>query len=49
MPGLGTRALKYVDAAVCWTAGVAFDTIHFFNRYRPGSTFTPKWSDKPGR
>jgi len=43
----GQRVLKYVDYAVCSTAGVLFDTIQFFNKYRPGSTFTPKWSDKP--
>ena len=47
MPGLGTKAMKCIDAAVCWSAGVAFDTVHFFNRYRPGATFTPKWSEKP--
>jgi len=47
MPNLRTRILKKVDRAVCVTAGVAFDTIHFFNRYRPAPAFTPKWSDKP--
>ncbi len=39
--------MKYVDQAVCSTATVAFDTVQFFNKYRPGPTFTPKWSDKP--
>jgi uncharacterized radical SAM superfamily Fe-S cluster-containing enzyme len=24
-----------------------FDTVQFFNKYRPGATFIPKWSDKP--
>jgi uncharacterized radical SAM superfamily Fe-S cluster-containing enzyme len=43
----GKRALKYVDSAVCLTAGVAFDFIQFFNQYRPNPAFTPKWSDKP--
>jgi uncharacterized radical SAM superfamily Fe-S cluster-containing enzyme len=26
---------------------MAFDTIQFFNNYRPNPSFTPKWSDKP--
>jgi uncharacterized radical SAM superfamily Fe-S cluster-containing enzyme len=39
--------MKYVDQAVCSTASVVFDTVQFFNKYRPGSTFIPKWSDKP--
>ena len=43
----GQRLMKYVDQAVCSTATVLFDTIQFFNKYRPGPTFTPKWSDKP--
>jgi uncharacterized radical SAM superfamily Fe-S cluster-containing enzyme len=36
-----------MDYVLCKTAGVAFDTIHFFNRYNPNPSFTPKWSDKP--
>ena len=44
---LGTRAWKAMDYVLCKTAGVAFDTIHFFNKYNPNPTFTPKWSDKP--
>jgi uncharacterized radical SAM superfamily Fe-S cluster-containing enzyme len=28
-------------------AGTTFDVIHFFNKYRPNPSFTPKWSDKP--
>jgi uncharacterized radical SAM superfamily Fe-S cluster-containing enzyme len=43
----GQRLLKYVDQAVCTTAGAAFNTVQFFNKYRPGPTFIPKWSDKP--
>jgi uncharacterized radical SAM superfamily Fe-S cluster-containing enzyme len=39
--------MKYVDQAVCTTATVVFDTVQFFNNYRPGPTFIPKWSDKP--
>jgi uncharacterized radical SAM superfamily Fe-S cluster-containing enzyme len=43
----GKRALKYVDGVICFSAGIAFDFIHFFNKYRPNPSFTPKWSDKP--
>jgi 7,8-dihydro-6-hydroxymethylpterin dimethyltransferase len=43
----GQRLMKYVDQAVCSTATAVFDTVQFFNKYRPGPTFTPKWSDKP--
>jgi uncharacterized radical SAM superfamily Fe-S cluster-containing enzyme len=43
----GKRLLKFVDQAVCSTATVVFDTVQFFNKYRPGATFIPKWSDKP--
>ena len=44
---LGTRAWKALDYVVCKTAGVAFDTIQFFNKHNPNPNFTPKWSDKP--
>src|SRR5579864_6223655 len=48
MPRLkGQRLWKVVDQAVCSTATVVFDSVQFFNKYRPGATFTPKWSDKP--
>ena len=43
----GQRLLKFVDQAVCSTATVVFDTVQFFNKYRPGASFIPKWSDKP--
>jgi tetraether lipid synthase len=43
----GKRALKYVDSAVCFSAGVAFNFIQLFNKYRPNPAFIPKWSDKP--
>ena len=39
--------MKFVDQAVCSAATVAFDSVQFFNKYRPGPTFIPKWSDKP--
>jgi uncharacterized radical SAM superfamily Fe-S cluster-containing enzyme len=41
------RLMKYVDAAVCYSAGVAFDTLHFFNRFNVNPSFTPKWTEKP--
>jgi 7,8-dihydro-6-hydroxymethylpterin dimethyltransferase len=44
---LGIRAWKAMDYVFCKTAAVAFDTIHFFNKYNPNPSFTPKWSDKP--
>jgi uncharacterized radical SAM superfamily Fe-S cluster-containing enzyme len=43
----GQRLLKFVDQAVCSTATVVFDTVQYFNKYRPGASFIPKWSDKP--
>ena len=45
--GVSATAFKTVDTAICRTAGVAFDFIQFFNKYRPNKAFTPKWSDKP--
>ena len=39
--------MKYVDAAVSYGAGVAFDTIQYFNRFNPTPSFTPKWTEKP--
>ncbi len=39
--------MKYVDQAVSSTASVVFNTVQFFNKYRPSPTFIPKWSDKP--
>ena len=41
------RVMKYVDSVICRSAGVAFDTIQFFNKYQPNASFIPKWSDKP--
>src|SRR5207247_6648361 len=41
------RVMKYVDAAVSYGAGVAFDTIQYFNRFNPAPSFTPKWTEKP--
>ena len=44
---LGKRLTKYVDAAICSAAGVAFDTVQYFNRFNPALPFTPKWTEKP--
>ena len=43
----GKRLMKSVDSAIAFSAGVAFDTIHFFNKHHPHPSFTPKWSEKP--
>ena len=43
----GQRLMKLVDQAVCSAATVVFDSVQFFNKYRPNPTFIPKWSDKP--
>src|SRR2546423_12035865 len=45
-----TRApylLKYLDYSVTAVAGAAFESIKFFNKYKPNPSFIPKWSDKP--
>ncbi len=48
MPHVITTVLrKSFDYALCKTAGAAFNTIQFFNRYHPNPSFIPKWSDKP--
>ena len=44
---LAKRMMKYVDAAVCYGAGAAFDTIQYFNKFNPNPAFTPKWTEKP--
>src|SRR5207302_10659949 len=41
------RLMKHVDRAASFAAGLAFDAIQFFNKYKPNPSFTPKWSDKP--
>src|SRR5712692_5243525 len=43
----GKRLFKYLDSAITFTAGVAFNGIQFFNKYKPNPSFIPKWSDKP--
>jgi uncharacterized radical SAM superfamily Fe-S cluster-containing enzyme len=39
--------MKYVDQTISSTAGLVFNTIQFFNKYHPGPTFIPRWSEKP--
>jgi hypothetical protein len=43
----GQRLMKYDDQAVASVAGAAFDSVQYFNKYRPNPSFTPRWSDKP--
>src|SRR6266566_4625582 len=45
--GVSSRAWKLVDLAMSKTAGVAFDTLQFFNKFNPNPSFTPNWSEKP--
>ncbi len=40
-------AWKYLDSVLCLGARATFNSIQFFNKYRPRPSFTPKWSDKP--
>jgi 7,8-dihydro-6-hydroxymethylpterin dimethyltransferase len=42
-----TQVMRAMDAVVCKTAAVTFNTIQFFNKHNPNPSFTPKWSDKP--
>ncbi len=44
---LRTRTMKAIDAAVCYSAGIAFDAIYAVGKYDPKAAFTPKWSEKP--
>jgi uncharacterized radical SAM superfamily Fe-S cluster-containing enzyme len=41
------RPIKHAEKGLTAVAGGLFNTIQFFNKYRPSETFTPKWSDKP--
>src|SRR5579862_9122725 len=41
------RVAKSFDWVLCKTAAATFNSIQFFNKYRPNPSFTPKWSDKP--
>jgi 7,8-dihydro-6-hydroxymethylpterin dimethyltransferase len=39
--------MKYVEKGLTTFAHGAFETIQFFNKYKPNPGFTPRWSDKP--
>ncbi|HJR06532.1 MAG TPA: radical SAM protein [Pyrinomonadaceae bacterium] len=41
------RPIKHVERGLTAVAAGAFNTIQFFNKYRPSESFIPKWSDKP--
>jgi uncharacterized radical SAM superfamily Fe-S cluster-containing enzyme len=41
------RPIKHVERGLTAIAAGAFNTIQFFNKYRPSESFIPKWSDKP--
>ena len=44
----GKQAMKHFDNAICAVARTAFNGIQYFNdKFQPGATFTPKWSEKP--
>jgi uncharacterized radical SAM superfamily Fe-S cluster-containing enzyme len=43
----GTQIWKSLDWIACKAAAGVFNTIQFFNKYRPNPSFTPKWSEKP--
>ena len=38
---------RLFDGVICWAAGVAFDSVQFFNQHRPNPSPKPLWSDKP--
>src|ERR1051325_9097629 len=39
--------IKYVDKALTLMGKGLFNSIQFFNKFRPAPSFTPKWSEKP--
>ncbi len=41
------KPIKYVEKGLSAIAATTFNTIQFFNQYKPNPSFTPKWSDKP--
>src|SRR3712207_364000 len=47
MKGRRMRPIKHAEKALATVAGGLFNTIQFFNQYRPNESFIPKWSDKP--
>ncbi len=41
------KPIKYAEKGLSAVANVAFNSIQFFNQYKPNPSFTPKWSEKP--
>ena len=41
------KATKYVDKSITLAASAAWNTVQFFNQFKPNNSFTPKWTDKP--
>lgn len=41
------KPIKHAEKGLTKVAGGLFNTIQFFNKYKPNPSFTPKWSDKP--
>ncbi len=39
--------MKYVDHGLTLVGKTLFNSIQFFNKYKPAPAFTPKWSEKP--
>jgi uncharacterized radical SAM superfamily Fe-S cluster-containing enzyme len=41
------RPIKHAEKGLTLVARGLFNSIQFFNKYKPNPSFTPKWSDKP--
>src|SRR5918912_4048909 len=41
------KTIKHVEKGLTAIAGGLFNSVQFFNQYRPNESFIPKWSDKP--
>ncbi|MGH9915422.1 MAG: radical SAM protein, partial [Pyrinomonadaceae bacterium] len=41
------RTIKHIEKGLSTVAGGLFNSIQFFNKYRPNDSFIPKWSEKP--
>jgi 7,8-dihydro-6-hydroxymethylpterin dimethyltransferase len=41
------RPIKHVEKGLTRIAGGLYNTLQFFNQFKPNDSFTPKWSDKP--
>ncbi len=43
MMPIGKQIMKCFDSAIAFSAGAAFNSIHFFNKYRPSPSFIPRF------